>query len=343
MKNEQIIRLKDGRTLEVEVLTYPIDGSRQAALIELWRTEWTTGDYDWLASMNGDYSQTLRIQAVLGRVDGQAAGTASVCYPCQDAEVAVVGSVLTHPKFRGIGIAEHLTNRVVGLSLDAGCRVSYLGATRDPRNVYLRVGFNWWNGGVMRKASRETTDGEKEIFAVGQSTTLRESNWGDLPGFACFVVQPWDVLVLDYPRSLLSGKYVRLQRCVSNFPVVHEEVYRRGGVMVVLLGEAAHRILGFGSLTPEPGEARGHKAVIEACVHDAYAGEIGSLIQWLMSAAADRKIGAVQAFVANCDGGKEESFKGFGLEPVAQFPGQIRLGGKTVDVRVLEGQVDRQT
>ena len=84
MENQQIIRLKDDRTLDVEVLTYPIDVSSQAILIELWRTEWTTADYDWLQSMNGDYSQTLRIQAVLGRVDGQAAGTASVCYPCQE-------------------------------------------------------------------------------------------------------------------------------------------------------------------------------------------------------------------------------------------------------------------
>ena len=230
MEDQYSIPLRDGRTLEIEVLTFPIDSSRQKALIGLWRTEWTQGDYDWLRSMNGDYSRHLRIQAVLGTIEGRPAGTASVCYPCQEPEVSVVGSVLTHPDCRRLGVAEALTGAVVDLSYRAGCRVSYLGATRDPRNVYLRCGFRWWNGGVMRREREDSSRCEEAFFATGQATSVRESNWGDLPAFACFVVQPWDTRVLDYPRALLSGKYVKLQRCVSNFPAVHEEAgaARRG-------------------------------------------------------------------------------------------------------------------
>ena len=233
MEDQYSIPLRDGRTLEIEVLTFPIDSARQKALIGLWRTEWTQGDYDWLRSMNGDYSRHLRIQAVLGTIEGRPAGTASVCYPCREPEVSVVGSVLTHPDCRRLGVAEALTGAVVDLSYRAGCRVSYLGATRDPRNVYLRCGFRWWNGGVMRREREDSSRCEEAFFAPGQATSVRESNWGDLPAFACFVVQPWDTRVLDYPRALLSGKYVKLQRCVSNFPAVHEEAAPRGGVLGV--------------------------------------------------------------------------------------------------------------
>ncbi|MCY3758892.1 MAG: GNAT family N-acetyltransferase, partial [Acidobacteria bacterium] len=204
MEKTDAIPLRDGRTLDIEVLTFPIDSARQTALIGLWRTEWTGGDYDWLRSMNGDYSRHLRIQAVLGTIEGRPAGTASVCYPCLEPEVSVVGSVLTHPDCRRLGVAEALTSAVVDLSFRAGCRVSYLGATRDPRNVYLRCGFRWWNGGVMRLEREDSSGCEEDFFAPGQATSVRQANWGDLAAFACFVVQPWDTLVLDYPRALLS-------------------------------------------------------------------------------------------------------------------------------------------
>lgn len=339
MKESRAIPLKDGRTLDIEVLTFPIDAARQSALIGLWRTEWTGGDYDWLRSMNGDYSRHLRIQAVLGTIEGRPAGTASVCFPCREPEVSVVGSVLTHPDCRRLGVAEALTCAVVDLSFRAGCRVSYLGATRDPRNVYLRCGFRWWNGGVMRREREDSSGCEEAFFAPGQATSVRESNWGDLPALACFVVQPWNTLVLDYPRALLSGKYVKLQRCVSNFPAVHQEAAPRGGVLGVLVGESPHRVLGFGSVTPEPGDSRRHKAVIDVCSHDGYADGADSLTRWLMSEAAGRGVEQLQAYVAASDPDKQERFRQFGLKPLARLPGQLRLEGRAVDVLVLEGPV----
>ena len=153
---------------------------------------------------------------------------------------------------------------------------------------------------------------------------------------------PWDTLVLDYPRALLSGKYVKLQRCVSNFPAVHQEAVPRGGVLGVLVGESPHRVLGFGSITPEPGESRRHKAVIDACSHDGYAEGADSLVQWLMSEAASRGVEQLQAYVAASDADKQERLRRFGLKPLARLPGQIRLEGRAVDVVLLEGPVGRE-
>lgn len=339
MEKLKSIPLRDGRRLDVEVLTFPIDSIRQNTLIGLWRTEWIQGDYDWLQSMNGDYSQYLRIQVVLGTIEGCPAGTASICYPYVNPEISVVGSVLTHPDHRRLGVAEALTCAVVDLSYGAGCQVSYLGATRDPRNVYLRCGFRWWNGGVMRREREDSSGCEEGFFELGQSTSVRKSNWGDLPALACFVVQPWDTLVLDYPRALLSGRYVNLQRCVSNFPVLHDAVAALGGVLGVLVGESSHRVLGFGSITPEPGDSRRHKAVIDVCSHDGYSGGADSLIRWLMAEAGGCGVEQLQAYVAELDVGKQECFQRFGLKPLARLPGQIRLEGREVDVLVLEGPV----
>ena len=132
-----------------------------------------------------------------------------------------------------------------------------------------------------------------------------------------------------------------MQRCVSNFPAVHQEAAPRGGVVGVLVGESPHRVLGFGSITPEPGEYRRHKAVIDVCSHDNYAEGADSLTQWLMSEATRRGVERLQAYVADSDAGKQERLRRFGLKPLARLPGQIRLEGRAVDVLVLEGTVGR--
>ena len=339
--NQTIIKLKDGRVLELEELTFPINSIHQTTLIQLWRTEWKRrggGDYDWLKAMNGDYSQDLITKVVLGRIDGQAVGTAAVAYPVKENEVSVIGSVLTHPEYRRLGIAEYLTNTATDLSFQAGCQISFLGATRDPRNVYLRCGFQWWNGGVMRKTAQGQENCEKQFFASSQSTSIREASWGDLPSFACFVIQPWNLLALDYLRGLLSGKYIKLQRCVSNFPAIYDEVAERGGDMCMLIGETNHRVLGFGSITPGPATEYRHKAVLDVATHDYYSDQAGSLIEWLLLKAVEKEVSCVQVYLAESDDKKFQWFNRLGFQIISKFPSHIKLQGKMVDVLLMERQ-----
>ena len=340
MSHTRTAKLKNDRQLQIAAHRYPIAAPDQMTLIRLWRTEWNKTELDWLAAMNGDYGETLAIHAVIGTIDGEPAGTATVYHAVGQSEVALVGSVLTHPDFRGLGIATHLTNTVVDIAFDAGCRVCFLGATRDPRSVYLRCGFEWWNGGVMRRAAAGCGDCESDFFRAGQRSSIREAAWGDMPGVACLVVQPLDCLVLDYPRALHSGKYVCLHWCVSNFPAVWYHTTGRGGTMCVLIGDSALRVLGFGTLTPEPGSCRGHKAVIDVAAHDDYGDSMPDMITWLFSQAAQRDIATVQACVAVRDQQKLQWFRSAGLEPVATLPAQLVVDEERIDVLVLEGRVE---
>jgi GNAT superfamily N-acetyltransferase len=339
MCNTRTAKLKDGRELQITIHVYPIAPPEQMTLIRLWRTEWDKTELDWLAAMNGDYSQTLAIHSAIGTIDGEPAGTATVYRAAEKPEVALVGSVLTHPDFRGCRVATHLVNTVVDSAFDAGCRVCFLSATRDPRSVYLRCGFEWWSGGVMRRAAAGFDDCESQFFAAGQVTSINEAAWGDLPGMTCLVIQPLDCLVLDYPRAIHSAKYVALRWCVSNFPAVSYSVRERGGAMCVLTGERAHRVLGFATLTPERGPYCRHKAVIDLVTHDHYDHCAVEMLDWLFSTGAERDVETVQAFVAVCDQKKLQWFQSVGLKPVAMLPGQLRIDGKLIDVQVLEGPI----
>ena len=123
VNNTQTVKLTDERTMTIAAAVYPIPIPDQITLIQLWRTEWDKTELDWLAAMNGDYSRTLAIHSVIGTIDGQAAGTADVYHAVEEPEVALVGSVLTHPDFRSLGIATHLTNGVVDPQISGHVRM----------------------------------------------------------------------------------------------------------------------------------------------------------------------------------------------------------------------------
>ncbi len=340
MNHVEDVTLADGRTLNARTFTYPIAPEDQCMLIDLYWTEWSSGDYDWLKAMRGTYSDSLVIQSLIAKIDGIPAGTASVNYPRHDPEVAVVGSVLTHPDCRRLRIAEHLTNAVTDLAFAAGCKVAYLGADQIPSCVYLKCGYSWHNGGVMRREASGCSECEQQVFSSGQETTIRSASWGDLPGLASLVVQTLDCCVIDYPRGYLSGKYVSLERCVSNFPNIYDQVVARGGVMEMLIGELPHRVLGFGTVTPEPAPARDHLAILDVVAHDNYVDELPKLIDTLKNAARRLGIKTIQANVADHDQAKRQGLLRAGFQPIANLPGQLNIDGRKVDVTVLTGQVN---
>jgi L-amino acid N-acyltransferase YncA len=146
-------------------------------------------------------------------------------------------------------------------------------------------------------------------------------------------------MILDYPRALMSGKYATLQRCVSNFPVVQDDLVERGGVMYVLAGESPHRVLGFGSLTPGRGASRRHKGVVDVATHDDYGHEAIRILDHLFTAATERKVESLQAWIASRDQKKTNEFLKLGFEPVATIPGGIRVSGEDLDVSLFERSV----
>ena len=339
----ETIQLKDGRHLEITYLTYPIGPEDQLASIALWRTAWKKTELNWTDAMNGDYRDSLTIRSVVGRIDGGAAGTTTLYHSRQCPEVSLVAAVVTHPDYRKQGIARRLTDAVVELGFEAGCRVAYLSGRTGPQCVYLHCGFTHLNESFMRCAADNDSDCEKEFFEPGQSTTIRPANWGDLPGTACLAAQPVETLVLDYPRCLLSGRYSPLHLCVSVFPNVWYEVSARGGAMVMLIGARPHRVLGFGSLTPHPKSGCDHVAVIDFAVHDNYQHRAGDLLDELIGAARDHKISALQAYAAALDTRKEDLLKHAGFHPIARLPGQLRVNNEDIDVSIWDCRSHRTT
>ena len=125
--------------MEVVQHTYPIPPAARMGIIELLQREWARTDVDWLQSMRGAYSQTLRTRVALARVGGDAVGTASIAFACEHPGIGVVEDVMTLEDFRGLGIAATLTEGLVQQAWEAGCRVVYLGNSPRQVSVYEKI------------------------------------------------------------------------------------------------------------------------------------------------------------------------------------------------------------
>jgi hypothetical protein len=190
---------------------------------------------------------------------------------------------MTAQTFRGRGLGAAATERAVAESRRLGALVAYLGTNTWPLNVYQKIGFEHWNGIVMRRPLREADPSpEEEIFAPGQSVMVREAQWGDAPAFVALVLQPLGTMLLSFRRSLVSPRFVPLRRCVSNFAPLFEDCLSSGGKFLVLAGRDTPRVFGFASWVPQPGGL----AFIETATHDTYADKLPELLEQAQASAA---------------------------------------------------------
>ncbi len=323
----------------VHTFECPLPEGVAERVLALLHTEWDSGDYDWRAAFRGEFSNTLSFRIAVAQVNGEDAATACVVYPKQDPEIGVVNNVLTKLAFRGRGLGAHLSESITRLAYDAGCRVVYLGTTIRPDSVYLGTGYEFVNGGVMRRAAVEGDRFEQdEYFRPGQRTSVREAVWGDLPGFSALFARPYEWLAGDFQRQLYSGRFVEQHRCASIFGHLREDVRRRQGVCCVLAGDKAHRILGVASVTPGVAPVAHHAAVADVLTHEHYYAEAARLLTECRRRAEASGVRVVTAYAAALDIRKLEILREAGFSESAVLPDQIRVGGVSYPLHVLTRQ-----
>lgn len=331
------LKLADGADLGVEFLRRPVAPADQIRVTDLLAAEWERSDVDWMPSLRGAYADTLTSVTAIGRCGETDVGTATVSYPVDEPEIAVVENVTTLAGHRRRGIAAELTEAVVRLAFDAGCRLCFLGngGRVGQRAVYDRIGFER-TGGIMRRAAPGFEAYERTLYAAGQPVSVRTACWGDLPGVAALVAQPLSTRVLDYQRGIASAAFVPPARCVSAFTTIHYDTQSRGGVMRVLAGAGGSRVLGFGTAAPGPAPLRNATAVVDLVAHDAYGDQAGELLAALTEDGRHLSAARAVAFVAAPDTAKRERFLAAGYRPAGALPRDLTLGGEPADVTLLE-------
>jgi GNAT superfamily N-acetyltransferase len=330
-----VVPLKNGRSMEVSFHRFPLAEEVRRELLPLLYDEWPSPDYDLAAAAAGEYARTLTIVAALGRIDDQVVGTAQSIYAASQPELAMVGFVLTHTEYRGQGIGAKITDIVTNFAFEAGCKAAFLGSDIRPDCVYLRAGYGYFNGGVMRRLAEDGEDPEATYFRPGQSVQVRPVEWGDLPGTGFLLIRPYEWVVGDYQRGFFSGRYTTQRRCVSNFPYVCYDIEDRKGVFMVLTGDRRNRVLGMATVTPGRAAIQEHAAVVDFSSHENYYAAAPHMLQEALAVAQARGIEQVTAYAAQRDVAKADILIQTGFCEIGVLPCQLRHDQGEEDVQIL--------
>lgn len=338
MSNEvgKKIMLRDGSEMQITAYKYPVTSRDRTMLIDLLQQVYPRTDVDWLQSMRGVYADVLETHQWVGWIEDEPVGSASVAFACVEPEACVIEDVMTVPEYRGLGIARTLAEHAVQKAFAAGCRVAYLGNAPVDRSVYETIGFERVSGVFMRRAAPGHEDYEKVAFAPGQSTSIRDTNWGDLPGTACLAAQPMQITLSDYSQGFASTSCAPGTRCVSAFTSVKYETETRGGIMLSLVGATPHRILGFARAVPGPGGLRAKTARVDGVTCDAFVDQGPHLVTRLLDWLATKQIAHVQAFVARRDRVKQQWFESSGFTCNATLPESLHYEDRWEDILVFQ-------
>jgi GNAT superfamily N-acetyltransferase len=322
--------------MEVSFHRFPLAEEVSRELLPLLYDEWPAPDYDLNAAAAGEYARTLTIVAALGRIDGRMVGTAQSIYAASQPELAMVGFVLTHKEYRGQGIGAKITDVVTNFAFEAGCKAAFLGSNIRPDCVYLRAGYSYFNGGVMRRLAEDGEDLEATYFKRGQRAQVRHAEWGDLPGTGLLLIRPYEWVVGDYQRGFFSGRYTTQRRCVSNFPYVYYDIEDRKGVFMVLTGDRRNRVLGMATVTPGRAAIQEHAAIVDFLSHKNYYRVLPHLLEKTLAFAAKTKgVEQVVAYVAQRDVAKADTLIHLGFREIGVLPRQLRHEQGEEDVHIL--------
>jgi hypothetical protein len=289
--------------------------------------------------MRGDYADTLTTITAVGNLGGRPVATASTAYPAAEPEIAVIEEVMTLEQYRGRGIAAAMSDFVADIAFSSGCLACYLGNSPRSRSVYENIGFRRIDGCIMRRPAPGSEDAEDALFAAGQETTIRETAWGDLPGFAALVAQPGPVTLLDYPRGLVSAGHWPL-RCVGNFTTIRYATLDADGCLLTVQGESPFRVLGFGSLTPGPPPARTHMGDVDIALHENYGDAAEPLISDLIARAVEKNLSDLRARILRSDDIKLDWFAAAGFQRESLLSGEVVVDGRKADVIVLRRSLE---
>ncbi len=333
------LTLSDGSRLKIDLLYRPVAPPDRLRVTDLLGAEWERTDADWIASLRGIYADSLSSVTAVARCGDYDVGTATTSFSVDHPEIAVIENVTTVTKYRRRGIAAALTETLVHLAFDAGCRLCFLGnANRLGRqSVYERIGFSRLrSSSILRRAAQGFEDYEKDLYGTGQQTSVRLARWGDLPGVAALVAQPLDTFMADYQRGIGSITFVEPTRCVSAFTSIWYDTQARGGIMRVLTGDTTSRVLGFGTVAPGPAPLRHSVVVIDLVTHDTYSEDSVMLLASLTD--DGHRLGAQRAvaYLAVRDRVKRELFLSNGYRVIGSLPQELTMGSNQIDVDILE-------
>ena len=319
-------RLKNGETMTVKVMEPPL----QAPYTGYDRLYWWPDVRDKVLA--GEYAESSMDRCFVGEIGGEFAGSVVCNAPARTKELGLVEFVWTEPKHRRKGIMTHLLDALIEDFGHEGGKMLHL-CTSNPAAaaLYRNAGFVHHIGDGMRYLYPGNEAFDEVYLAYGGPATIMEGAYGDMaswaalynnPGLDWFVRYyiPWfERRVFDGFR--FEGQYRKLVADAEN-----------GAGQVLVLENAAGRVVAGASLSEVPSYYEQHVKVLNLACAPAYFAELDGLIEAIVTRAEKDGTEIVDAYVVDSEAGKKEVLERVGFREGARLRGHIKLeGGENAD------------
>jgi len=299
-------------------------------------------DYSVRAALSGAYGQTLGCTAILAERHGEPVAAAMSLYRRHNPIVAVMGPVAVRKDCRGKGVGRMIVAELVSFLENQHVRAIYLGVGRShpARQLYEKVGFEPYNGVIMRRLSNPYRQGfDQTCFADESVIRIRPISWGDMPGLCELLSFPCRIYTFDLCRGLFSGRYVPPEKFLPVIPALMRRLSQGGALGRVLVTAASESVVGVAWLQKAEHVPLQHTARLDFYVHDNFIGSAGLLVSHVLAQAATLNVEKVRFWALHCDRIKRNCIESLSAHPVARLPAYARIENRYEDAVIYEMSV----
>jgi hypothetical protein len=204
--------------------------------------------------------------------------------------------------------------------------------------LYSKLGFKQYKGIIRRLLLCEEDEFNDVWFSSNTNIKVRETAWGDFPGFQALITEPEKMYTINYQKHLFSSRYVEPIRFLSIFPEMMKENKKYGGLLNVLVAGEKENVVGFANISRISGKTQEHIGELEFFVHDNYIENSIELINTTIQEFMKPSIKIILCYCVGCDRIKRDIINSIGGNLIGALPENVFINGSYEDVLIYEIQ-----
>ena len=294
------------------------------------------GNYSFKRALAGNLDPHLVSTFFFAECNNEITAAAGSLISSANPSIALLGPVCVESSFRRRGLAFELCSILLSHLQAQRVKAVYLGVKSDnpARLLYEKLGFNYYNGLVMRKLFCTKQDFDRR-YSPGESALTRKMRWQDFSEVSALICEPADIYTFDFCKGLYSGKYVQLDKFLPIFPEMMADIERNGGIANVLINPDQGSIAGMVRISCPQSSPQRHLATLEFFVLDEFLDKAAGFVNAAIMEYGSRVSEGIVGYCVDCDEKKKHILQSLGFGQCSCLPGFVRIKGRLRDVLIF--------
>ena len=293
------------------------------------------GDYSFRSALLQKFSPSLKAVYYLAKYKNSIIAAAGGLYSQNNSFFAIVGPVCVAEAWRRLGIGKKIVELLLQHLKSNNCCAAYLGVKSDnpAANLYRQLGFDNYNGIVMRKLFAPQEEIERKFQSPGL-LKIQPLQWHHWPALMALFACPAKLYTADFSNNIFSGRYFPIEKFAPVFSTLMTNIQKNEGHSNVLISNTEDVITGYCHITPNVPSFSKHIAVADFYFHDHCLNKAQLLLKATIEKAKNSAIEKIYFYCLGCDHEKQKIIESIGGSVEAVLLRNINVNQSFVDLLI---------